>query len=351
MPKVTVLMAVFNAEKYIREAMDSVLNQTFENFEFLIVYDKSSDRTLEILRSYADTRIKVIENSEQLGFVKSLNTGLSLADGEFIARMDADDISRQDRLALELEYFDGCSWKNIVCSSIDVMDSMGVIIDHVADALSPEEIYYTLNFRNCIAHGTAMFRKSIIEEMGNYNVKSIVEDYELWYRISKKFIINKIDNPLYVWRTHNTSLSFVHYNKQQEAVYAIFKANLINLLGRNVKDKLARLMWDNFCNTNYVDRNSYSYTELVTIAKLIRELNTTIIDVAPIGLSKSFINDLGNEKYVRYLVVTAKKLGLFKTLELINEIDENSVYKASIIRKLVNNLIKNKKNISKYGFA
>ena len=125
MPKVTVLMAVFNAEKYIREAMDSVLNQTFENFEFLIVYDKSSDRTLEILRSYADTRIKVIENSEQLGFVKSLNTGLSLADGEFIARMDADDISRQDRLALELEYFDGCSWKNIVCSSIDVMDSMG----------------------------------------------------------------------------------------------------------------------------------------------------------------------------------------------------------------------------------
>ena len=226
-----------------------------------------------------------------------------------------------------------------------------VIIDHVADALSPEEIYYTLNFRNCIAHGTAMFRKSIIEEMGNYNVKSIVEDYELWYRISKKFIINKIDNPLYVWRTHNTSLSFVHYNKQQEAVYAIFKANLINLLGRNVKDKLARLMWDNFCNTNYVDRNSYSYTELVTIAKLIRELNTTIIDVAPIGLSKSFINDLGNEKYVRYLVVTAKKLGLFKTLELINEIDENSVYKASIIRKLVNNLIKNKKNISKYGFA
>ncbi len=101
-------MALFNAEKYLQEAVDSILNHIFENFDFLIVYDKSSDRTLETPRSYADARIRIIENSEPLGFIKSLNTGLSLAEGEFIASMDANNISRQDRRAVELGYFEGC---------------------------------------------------------------------------------------------------------------------------------------------------------------------------------------------------------------------------------------------------
>ena len=109
-------------------------------------------------------------------------------------------------------------------------------------------------------------------------------------------------------------------------------------------------MWDNFCNTHYADLNDYSYKEIATIAELIRELNIKIVNTTPPGLSKRVITDLGNEKYMRYLFVTGRKMGLFKTLELINSIDENSIYKVSIIRKLINNFIKstiNKKDIGR----
>ena len=340
MPKVTVLMAVFNAEKYLNEAIESILNQTFSNLEFLIIYDKSQDKTLEILKSYSDPRLRIIENEERLGFVKSLNKGLSLAEGEFIARMDADDISLPKRLAIQLDYFDSHPFIDFVCSSISVMDETGCVIDYIADISSSDEIYYTLNFRNCIAHGSVMFRKSIIDLVGNYEESCAAEDYNLWHRISKKYVIHKIDQPLYGWRTHKTSISSVNSTRLREAAYGIFRANLINLLGRNVEGKLTRLVWDNFCNTHYADLNDYSYKEIATIAELIRELNIKIVNTTPPGLSKRVITDLGNEKYMRYLFVTGRKMGLFKTLELINSIDENSIYKVSIIRKLINNFIK-----------
>jgi len=344
MPKVTVLMAVFNAERYLSEAVESILNQTFSDLEFLVIYDKSQDKTLEILQSYSDPRLRIIENKEKLGFVKSLNKGLSLAEGKFIARMDADDISHLERLAIQLNYFDSCPQTDFVCSWIDVMNETGDILDHIADISSSDEIYYTLNFRNCIAHGSVMFRKDIIDITGNYEESCAAEDYHLWHRVSKKYAIHKIDKPLYAWRTHETSISSVNSSRLREAAYGIFRANLIDLLDRAVEDKLTRLMWDNFCNTHYADLNDYSCEEIAVIAELIRELNIKIVNTAPPGLNKNAINDLGNEKYMRYLLVTGRKMGLFKTLELINGINENNAYKVAIIRKLMNNAMKNKKD-------
>lgn len=342
MPKVTVLMAVFNAEKYLREAVESILNQTFIDFEFLIVYDKSQDETLEILLSYSDQRLRIIENEEKLGFVKSLNKGLSLARGEFIARMDADDISHPERLAIQIDYFEKCPWIDFVCSWYDVMDEAGNIVDYIPDVTSSAEIYYTLNFRNCIAHGSVMFREKIIDVIGNYDENCASEDYHLWHRISKNYIIHKIDQPLYIWRTHETSICSVNSRKLREASYKIFRANLIDLLGRDVEDKLTRLMWDNFCNTHYTDLNDYSGYELITTAEIIRELNAEIVDTAPAGLNKRSINELGDEKYVRYLIIVGRKIGILKMFELINEIGENTLYKAVIIRKLAGNLMRNK---------
>ncbi|MGI5992706.1 MAG: glycosyltransferase family 2 protein [Methanosarcina sp.] len=342
MPKVTVLMATFNAEKYLREAVESILSQTFKDFEFLIVYDPSSDKTLEILQSYIDPRLRVIVNEERLGLIKSLNKGLELSTGEFIARMDSDDISYPERLETEVMLLNNCPWLYIVCSWIDVMDITRRVIDHRADALTPEDIYYTLNFRNCIANGTSMFRKSVIEAVGNYDETKVAEDYYFWYKASKKFMICKIDKPLYIWRTHETSFSFINFDKQKEAVYKIFRDNLTQLLGKDVEDKLTKLMWDNFCNTHYADLNDYSRHELLVIANIIRELNAAIVDAAPTGLSKPSIKDLGNEKYIRYLTVAGRKIGVLKMLELINKIDGNSPYKLAIIKKLAGNFIRNK---------
>jgi len=102
-PEVTVLMSVYNGEKYLREAIDSILNQTFTDFEFLIVNDGSTDRTAEILRSYDDPRIIIINNEKNIGLTKSLNIGLRMAKGEYIARMDADDVSMPERLQKQIE--------------------------------------------------------------------------------------------------------------------------------------------------------------------------------------------------------------------------------------------------------
>lgn len=113
LPLVSVLMPVYNSEKYIRDAIDSILNQTYRKFELLIIYDSSSDKTEEIVNNYKikDDRIKVIKNELPGGIIGALNTGFKYSKGDYIARMDSDDISKPDRFECQLEYFE--TYKNI----------------------------------------------------------------------------------------------------------------------------------------------------------------------------------------------------------------------------------------------
>ena len=105
-PKVTLLMSVFNGQSYLKEAIESILNQTFEDFEFLIINDASKDNSLRIIQSFDDSRIKLVHNSDNIGLTKSLNKGIDLAKGEFIARMDCDDISLPERLSMQVSFMD-----------------------------------------------------------------------------------------------------------------------------------------------------------------------------------------------------------------------------------------------------
>src|SRR5690606_37374672 len=104
MPRVTVLLAVHNGERYIQEAIDSILAQTFGDFELLIVNDGSTDATRDLVLSYSDDRIRLVDNDHNIGLPKSLNRGLRLAKGRYIARLDADDISEPDRLAAQVSF-------------------------------------------------------------------------------------------------------------------------------------------------------------------------------------------------------------------------------------------------------
>jgi glycosyltransferase involved in cell wall biosynthesis len=103
-PKVTVLMSVYNGEEHLREAIDSILNQTYKNFEFLIIDDGSTDGSVNIIRSYLDPRIRLIKNKKNIGITRSLNKGLKLARGEYIARMDDDDIAFPERLEKQVRF-------------------------------------------------------------------------------------------------------------------------------------------------------------------------------------------------------------------------------------------------------
>jgi glycosyltransferase involved in cell wall biosynthesis len=107
--KISILMPVYNGEKYLREAIDSILNQTFTDFEFLIVDDGSTDNSVEIINSYQNSRINLVKNDKNEGLVYTLNRGLSLAKGEYIARMDCDDISLPERLKKQIDFLDSNS--------------------------------------------------------------------------------------------------------------------------------------------------------------------------------------------------------------------------------------------------
>lgn len=205
-PHVTVLMSVYNSEKYLREAIDSILAQTFNHFEFLIVNDCSSDSSFELMKSYNDSRIRIIKNPTNIGLTRSLNIGISNAKGEYIVRMDADDISCHNRLELLVQYMDNNPDVGICGSWAETIEKSP---RKLTPDCSPENIRTELFFHNIIIHPSVIIRKSVLE--GNhleYNEKLLfAQDYDLWVKCSKYTKITNIPEFLLRYRISNTQLS------------------------------------------------------------------------------------------------------------------------------------------------
>ncbi len=183
-PRVTVLMPVYNAEKYVGEAIDSILNQTFKYFEFLIINDGSTDSSLEIIKSYNDPRIKLVSNDINLGLSNTLNKGIELSQGEYIARMDADDISLPERLEKQIEFMDSHQHIGICGSWIQNFDRSGDK-DIWKYSQIHEELLCSLFYNSCFAHPSVCIRKQVLIETGlRYKQEfTPAEDYELWTRL------------------------------------------------------------------------------------------------------------------------------------------------------------------------
>jgi len=221
-PKISVIMPVYNAEKYLRVAIESILDQTFADFEFIIVYDPSFDNSLNIINSYSDARIRVIENKKRIGLVKSLNKAIKEAHGEYIARQDADDISLPNRLELQLEFLEKHPEVALLGTGIYVINEKGELIEKRIMHPNPKT---SLLKGNRFIHGSVMFRKSVIDELGAYNeLFKNSEDYELWLRISQKYDVNNLILPLYKLRTHGSSISSSKIEEQQ--MYAVLARKL-----------------------------------------------------------------------------------------------------------------------------
>ena len=189
-PKISVIMTAYNKENYIKEAIESILNQTFKDFEFLIINDASTDNSKEIILSYKDPRIRYFENKKNMGVARTLNRGLRLAKGKYIARMDADDFSLPNRFILQYERLKRDRNLVIIFSDFDWVNEKGNYNSTYRLASSPEEIFYELQFRNCLGHPTVIFNKKIIvNEFGGYDEKYEAEDNDLWLRVSKKYKI------------------------------------------------------------------------------------------------------------------------------------------------------------------
>jgi len=209
-PKITVLMPVFNAENDLHDAIESILSQSFGDFELLIIDDGSSDNSLEIIHSFKDDRIRLERNERNLGLVATLNKGIELAKGVFIARMDADDISLGGRFFQQMQLLEESN-ADIVGCHFDVIDKGGNFLRNIRVPLNPEEFTVCLANTVPFAHGSVMIRKSFLTENDlTYGPGLYSEDYDLWMRMYEKgAIFRNCDSTLFSYRDYGSSLSKV----------------------------------------------------------------------------------------------------------------------------------------------
>jgi O-antigen biosynthesis protein len=231
-PKISVIMSVRNGERYIEPAIKSILSQSNQNFEFIIIDDASTDRTPEILKNLKETRIQVHTNETNQGLTKSLNKGISFAKGKYIARMDADDISLPHRFDTQADFLDNNLDYALVGSSYYQIDDADKIVSVVNVLTDNSSLKKGLKKQNWFAHGSVMMRKSAFVDVGGYDdCFELSQDYDLWIRIAKKYKVSNIKEPLYLWRCTNTGISSIKHEKQDiYARLAVSKASKVGNL-------------------------------------------------------------------------------------------------------------------------
>ena len=185
MPRISVAMGVYNGEKFISEAIESILNQTYADFEFIICDDGSEDHSVDIIKRYMklDKRIVLLQNEKNLGLAASLNRCILVAKGEFIARMDADDISLNDRFEKQVIYLDNHLNISLVGGGANLFDENGIWGKRMYRVPLTKAKIFT---HPSIIHPTVMIRKEILDHIGGYTVSPYTyrcEDYDLWCKI------------------------------------------------------------------------------------------------------------------------------------------------------------------------
>jgi len=237
MNEVTFFMSVYNNEKYLREAVDSVLNQTFKDFKFLIIDDGSADRSLEILKSYIDTRIKIVENKENIGIPKSMNKGLRLCQSKYFVNMNADDISLPERLKKQVAFMEDNP-------EVGVCGTWWQIFGEIKKAIHTpptqhDYIFARMLFENTIYNSTVIIRKDLISSIGQFRDENFLfaEDYEYYVRLGLMGVkLANIGEVLLKYRIHKTQTGNLHNTTMKNESD---KINLIQLnkLGLKTIDK------------------------------------------------------------------------------------------------------------------
>lgn len=283
-PLVSVVMSVYNDERYLKEAVNSILNQSFKDFEFIIINDGSNDASLNILKEYEkkDKRIILIDQ-ENIGLTKSLNKAIKLSHGKYIARQDSDDISDPERFKSQIEFLQNNKEYALVGTNIAKIDENSELIEINSTKYSYEEICQTFKKRNCIAHGSVMIDKGALENELFYDEDfRYAQDFRLWAKIAKKFKIANLKEPLYQLRLHGSSIS--KQKIESQSIYAgvvayEFEYNtVINNIDKELENnkllrkKVATVLLMNFnpdLALNYLQKTDMVYY----LAFLMRYLN------------------------------------------------------------------------------
>lgn len=289
LPRVSVLMPVYNGEKYLVEAVDSILNQTYRDFEFIIINDGSNDNTDRILCRYQqqDKRIRIINHERNQGLISSLNEGIDMSRGEYIARMDCDDISLPLRFQKQVEFMDQHR-EVAICGTW--FKTFGLQKRTVCYPVDSKEICCTYLFSSAIGHPTVIIRTEVFRNNRVYYdpLYAHAEDFELWSRCSRSMLIANIPEVMLLYRIHSDGISVSKKDTQWSNTLLSIKGNL-NYFGFNYTptdlDTHSKLI---FCVRSGFDRwDEESGIVLTWVQKLI-------------SANKSFERDLFRKVIEKY---------------------------------------------------
>ncbi|REC79913.1 glycosyltransferase family 2 protein [Chryseobacterium elymi] len=331
--KISVILPAYNAEKYLRVAVDSILSQSYGDFELLIINDGSTDSTKEIILSYKDERVKYIENEKNLGLIETLNKGILLSKGKYIARMDADDICHLSRFQMQIDFME----KNpeyIICSSSRKEFTQNISDFHLSK-LPVDDISIRIHsiFSTPFTHPAVMFRSSIIKENNLFfeNDYKYAEDYQLWIKILQYGKGYNFKMPLLYYRNTPNSQTTIGASQVEERKKTISNIQQLALKEQNIilDQKELNLIYilslsDKIRNINFEDF-SVDYI-LSFFKKLSLELKTNYPD------NKFNVSRVLGKRYLKILLFNVKKMRftdllklafsmftLFGIYELINE--------------------------------
>lgn len=221
-PKVSVIMAVYNGMPYLREAVKSVLHQTYKDFEFIIIDDASTDKTWKYLKSLQDKRIKLIRNSKNLGLAASLNKGLKIAKGDYIARMDADDVSLAKRFEKQLEFLEKNPDVDLCGTWAYLVDESDKVVGEKKFPTQDKMIKKALAIYSSIIHPTFFAKKDFFIKVGGYDKKyEYVEDYEILLRAKRDFKFANLPVKLFKWRLWDKRRSRAEMEKIDRADFRV----------------------------------------------------------------------------------------------------------------------------------
>ena len=214
-PEISVLMSVYNGARYLRQALDSILLQSFTDFECLLIDDGSSDQSAEIVAGYADTRIRYITDGQNIGLTRRLNEGIEIARGRYIARHDDDDISSAQRFARQVEFLEA-NQDHLACGSrVVIIDPDGDVIGSKHFALDHSELVDQNLSENQFIHGSLMVRKEALLKVGGYRPFFVyAQDYDLTLRLQEQGKVANLAEPLYSLRYSNETISVARAGEQ-----------------------------------------------------------------------------------------------------------------------------------------
>ncbi len=297
-PLISVIMPVYNSGAYLEKAIKSVLSQTYKDFEFIIINDGSHDITSRILSKLSDERIKVINLEKNQGIVNALNIGVRQSRGQYLARMDADDISHPNRFEKQLVFLKNNPLLAAVGSFTRVINKSGKQLFTTEPPTRDSAIHQHLLKDSCIAHGSVMMRKDLVQKIGGYNNSPKVkhaEDYDLFVRLAKHYQLANIPEYLYTRIEHESSVSHQNYLQQSHA--ARYIADLARKNLPKQKSPSISVLMPTYNNANYIGAAIQSVMD-----QTFKDWELVIIDDASTDNTKKVISKYLSDPRVYYLV-------------------------------------------------